>query len=108
VIVTDKFNADERTGLVSFHKDQGTRAYYCGEKNGQPELIWALSDAVKYESFEAAEVRILLLAIWIPALIDHMHVVTEHEALKQWTEDLDEFTKKLESQRSLRDNGGCF
>ena len=108
MIVTDKFNADERTGLVTFHKDHGTRAYYCGEKNGQPDLIWALSDAVKFESVEAAEIRILLLAIWIPALIDHMHVITEGEALEQWTADLDEFTKKLESQRIPRDNGGCF
>lgn len=63
---------------------------------------------MKFESVEAAEIRILLLAIWIPALIDHMHVITENEALEQWTADLDEFTKKLESQRIPRDNGGCF
>lgn len=106
IIVTDRFDVGKTRGEVEFGR--GSRAYYCGEENGAPKLIWGISDAVRFESREAADMRALILCVIIPPLIDHINIVTETEAWDQWNEELAEFKKKLESQGVPRDNGGCF
>lgn len=101
MIVTDKFDINERHREIVW--GLGSRAYYCGEGPRMPTLKWALSDAVKFETREAAEARLLILLVQVPDMIDHTHILTDDEALEQWTDDLNEFTKRLEGQQEARD-----
>ncbi len=102
IIVTDKFDINEERHAIIW--GLGTRAYYCGEGPRMPDLKYALSDAVKYETREAAEARVLVLSVQVPDLIDHAHILTESEALEQWTADLDEFSKRLEGEVESKDS----
>lgn len=106
VIVTDPFDIRDPSPKLIW--GVGTRVYYCGEKPKMPDFRYAISDAVEFDSFEAAEARLLVLCVIEPDLADHGHIMEKDEAWTQWKADLDEYQKKLESQRESRDNGGCF
>ncbi len=101
IIGTDAFDVNEEKTVILW--GIGTRAYYCGEGPRMPKLMWALSDAVKFETREAAEARLLVLCVQVPDLIDHAHILSDNEALEQWTKDLDEFTKRLNGEKEARD-----
>jgi hypothetical protein len=77
----------------------GARLYYCGEEERRPLFKYAISDAIQFSSTEAAEIRLLVLCVIEPDLIDHGHIMEKDEAWVQWKADLVEYEKKLESQR---------
>lgn len=90
---------------------KGSRLYYCGEKDGVPTLEFAIGTAVKFETREAAEIRLLILWLWEPDLIEHGHIVEEETAWAQWHADLKFFERKsgIEDMFDERERRrGCF
>lgn len=108
LIVTDKI--DSFVPIADNVWGSGTRLYYCGETPEKtPNLAFAIGSATRFETFEAAEIRLLLLCIWETDLIEHARVMPEDEAWAQWQEDLKEFEKKSGIEDSLgSQNRGCF
>ena len=106
IIVTDPCDIVEPSPKLIWGR--GTRVHYCGEGPKMPIFRFAISDAVEFESYEAAEARLLVLCVIEPDLADHGHIMEKNAAWDQWRADLVEYEKKLESQRASRDNGGCF
>jgi hypothetical protein len=104
VIVTDPLGIGNPITPTVWGK--GSRLYYTGESDRTPKLEWAISSAVKFETMEAAETRLMLLCVWEPELIDHGHIVEHEEAWKQWHADLKTFEEK--SGIIPDHQGGCF
>jgi hypothetical protein len=103
LIVTDKLEV--RNPVPPNVWGTGTRLYYCGEGD-IPKLDYAIGSAVQFETKEAAEIRLLLLCLWEPDLIDHGHVVEITTAWTQWHADLKTFEKKSGIVPDRQ--GGCF
>lgn len=100
LIVTDKLNTS-KDGLPGTTDPAtgarwgiGTRFYYCGEGPQMPRLDYAISDAVEFSTREAAELRLMILWVWSPDLIERSHVVEKEMAWAQWHEDLKDFQQR--------------
>lgn len=80
VIVTDPISIrDPLPGVTKWVK-KGTRLYYCGEGPTMPTLDYAISNAVQFETTEAAELRHMILCVWEPDFVDHGHIMEFKDA----------------------------
>lgn len=107
LIVTDKI--DTHIPCKENVWGRGTRLYYCGETpERMPNLAFAIGSATEFETWEAAEIRLLVLCVWETDLIDHARIMEKDEAWAQWNADLKEFEKKSGIDVLELDKGGCF
>ena len=108
LIVTDPINTYSYVKKNEWGK--GSRLYYCGEGPTMPNLAFAISNATEFGTTEAAELRLMVLQIWEPDLIEHGHIVEREAAWAQWHEDLKDFEKRsgIEEDPLGHEQTGCF
>ena len=113
LIVTDKIS-DPKGGLpgatdpaTRLRWGIGVRLYYCGEGPTMPTLDFAIGSAVEFPTREAADLRLMILWVWEPDLVEHGHVVEKETAWAQWHADLKDFEQRSGLDEP-RERGGCF
>jgi hypothetical protein len=106
LIVSDPVDVDLVAKTTTWGR--GTRLYYCGEGPQMPQLEFAIGSAVEFGTREAADLRLMILCVWEPDLVEHGHIVEREAAWAQWHADLKRFEKRSGLDNAPEDRGGCF